>query len=398
MLLRTCLLLLLIGNAGLADDWPQWRGPHRNGCLPGPSLFQESTQLNTAWTAEVGTGFSGLAVTEEVLVTMGNQNEEDVVTCLHTDSGEVIWSFRYPAPLDPNLFEGGPTSTPAIVENRAITISRQGLVHCLELSSGNLIWKYDIVKELGDNVPTWGFSGSPLIVGESLFLNAGSHGICLMTLSGKLGWSSSNDADAGYSSPLLVQNGDESLLVMMNSKAINGIHPKTGELLWSERWITRYGINAADPLAIAPGRLLVSSGYGKGTGLVDYTANSSSLTWRNREVKTQMSPGVFSNGSVYTIDGDEGDSPSLVCFAPDSGDVHWRKENFGAGSIVAVGSQILILKQSGELLILESNSTQFQVVATHPLPQGKYWTPLSVVGNRIYTRNSSGKVNCSHVQ
>ncbi len=382
----------------LVQDWKQWRGPHRNGMVESSLRFTAQSRIETSWEGNVGTGFSSPVVSASYLIAMGNIDDYDIVTALGAQSGEKLWEFKYASPLDPNLFEGGPTSTPAIHEERVVSLGRQGLVHCLDLKTGELLWKYDIVKSLKYNIPTWGFAGSPLIVDGHVFLNAGSHGVCLNLKDGELLWASSNDEEAGYSSPLQLLGEQSNKLLMMNAKSLNAVDAKDGDLLWAQRWITRYGINAADPLLVSDDSVLVSSGYGKGTGLVQFTSGEAELLWRTRAVRTQMSPGVLIEKAVYAIDGDEGDSPQLVCFSPMTGELYWSQEEFGTGTLVAANNQILVLGGSGELTVFEANTKEFQPILTKKLTSGKCWTPLVLVGNRIYSRNASGAVVCSVVQ
>ncbi len=395
---RISFSFLLLTSTLLADDWPQWRGPHRNGRIDSDVRFTESTEVKKLWRANVGTGFSSMVITDEMLVTMGNVADEDIVTCLNATTGIKQWEYRYGEPLDANLFEGGPTSTPAITAGIVFTISRQGLINCFDLKSGELRWNYDIVKELKYNVPSWGFAGSPLVVKNRLYLNAGSHGICLNTENGSLVWSSSNDVDAGYSSPLIVNVDGKRLILVLNAKALSGVDFETGELLWSQRWITRYGINASDPLILENQRLIISSGYGKGTGLVKFDAESAELLWRVRDVRTQMSPGVLVNKSVFAIDGDEGDDPRLVCFDPESGEILWSEEDFGAGSMIVINKQILVLSETGELIVFKANSSQFKPILKVNINAGRCWTHPVIVGRRLYSKDSSGEIVCSIVQ
>lgn len=389
---------LLNFTTTLHAEWPQWRGPERTGVLQSKIHFTSSTKILEKWRAQVGTGFSSIVVSDGRLVTMGNADDQDMITCLDAATGEQLWQYRYESPLDPNLFKGGPTATPAISDNRVFTISRQGLVLCLSLKNGELLWEYNIAKELSYNIPSWGFAGSPLIQNDQVFLNAGSHGLCLQATHGTVVWTSSNEEDAGYSSPLSAKINGIAAILLLNAKSLNCVNANNGELLWSERWITRYGINAADPILLPDHRLLVSSGYGKGTGLIQYDELAAELLQRNREVRTQMSPGVLLDGAVYAIDGDEGDSPRLVCFDPQNIALHWSLENFGAGSLIALNDQILILAEDGKLSVIDANHREYSLVMQTQINSGQCWSPPILVGDSLYSRNSDGLVTCSTVQ
>lgn len=399
--LPVCLCLILgrhwLCSCLSAADWPQWRGPNRTGIVAAEPLFQAGTHVTQRWQRGVGTGFSSLVVVDGKLVTVGHEKEQDVVVCLQAETGEPVWEFSYPETLDPNLFEGGPTATPAIHQGRVFTISRQGEIHALDLQTGAKLWKFSVREQLGYNVPTWGFSGSPLAMEDRVIFNVGSHGLCLNTRDGSLLWTSSNEEEAGYASPVLVKRGERSLVLLMSTKSLNAVDPSNGELLWSERWITRYGINAADPLPIATGQLLVSSGYGKGLGLVEFTESASVVAWRRREVRTQMSPGVFWRDRVFAIDGDEGDRPRLVSFTAATGELIWEQPEFGAGSLIVVGSQVLILGEAGELTVLEAAADQFAPVFKAKVNSGRCWSPPVLLDRFLYTRNAAGTVVCSEI-
>lgn len=381
-----------------AEDWPQWRGPNRDGKIQTNLTFDSQTQFKQRWSANVGTGFSSIVIADNHLITMGNSDDQDHVVCLDAETGEEKWKQSYAEPLDPNLFEGGPTSTPAIADGKVFTISRKGKINCYTLADGAQLWGLDVVKEFKVNVPTWGFTGSPLVIEDRVYFNVGTHGLCLNATDGQVIWASPNDVDAGYSSPLSIEALGQKLLVMLNAKAVNAVSPDNGKLIWSVRWITRYGINAADPLLVGEAKLLVSSGYGKGTGLIEFSDTAAELAWRNRDLKTQMSPGVLVNGAVCAIDGDEEGEPRLVCVNPQTGDLYWAEENFGSGSIFVVNDQLLALKETGECLVFLADQSSFKTVTSSKLNEGRCWAPPAMSGSHLYTRNADGTLTCTEVQ
>ncbi len=376
------------------QDWPQWRGPNRDGHAPpvASPAFTNSTVFRIAWTANVGTGFSSIVVSQGKVITVGNREENDTISCLKEDDGSLVWKQAYPAPLDPNLFEGGPTATPTIAGDRVYAISRRGDVHCLNLADGAIFWKRRIVEDHSINVPSWGFAGSPLVLADRLILNAGSHGVCLATKTGETLWHSDNTEDAGYTSPVPVRLGDTDLVLLESGKSLTSVDPNTGDALWTSPWVTRYGINAADPLVLGEGRVLVSSGYGKGTALVRFSAAESEQVWRVREFKNQMSPGVLIDGTVFGFDGDSGSEVRLVALDPETGEVRWSEVGFGAGSLIAVGRQLLILSETGELVAADVDRTGMRVLSRQQILSGKCWTPVAYACGAVYARNAAGDV------
>src|ERR1035437_6387726 len=134
---------LLVANSPAAD-WPQWRGPNRNG------ISSESVSASWAadgpkvlWRASVGTGFSSISISQGRAYTMGNTNNEDTVGCFDAATGKTIWKHTYAAQLSPQWYEGGPGSTPTVEGNRVFTISKWGNVFCLDAAKGTALRKRD---------------------------------------------------------------------------------------------------------------------------------------------------------------------------------------------------------------------------------------------------------------
>ena len=195
-------------TAANGDDWPNWRGPSRNG------ISTEKDWLHTwpadgpkiRWKANVGIGFSSISVVDGRLYTLGNTDNRDTVTCLDSSSGTVLWKHDYDCPLDDRFFEGGPTSTPTVDGERVYTLSRQGDLFCFDALKGTVHWSKNIALEAEVRVPGWGFSSSPLVHEDRLILNVGESGIAVDKSTGEILWKS-GDAEAGYMTPHRTQIG-----------------------------------------------------------------------------------------------------------------------------------------------------------------------------------------------
>ena len=118
-----------------------------------------------------------MALAKGRLYTLGNASDKDTVWCLDAVTGKKLWSHSYDSPLDEKQFEGGPTSTPAVDEDRVYTLSRWGDVFCFEAATGKIVWTKNVQKESGVRVPGWGFASSPVIHEHMLLLNIGEAGM-----------------------------------------------------------------------------------------------------------------------------------------------------------------------------------------------------------------------------
>lgn len=390
-------LLFCCGLAGVARpaDWPQWRGPHRNGVVPALNLRNSWGESGppVVWTAEVGTGFSAVSIADGRAYVLGNTADIDTVWCLDARTGDVIWQVSYAAPLDPNLFEGGPTSTPTCDGSDVFTFSRSGLALCLDALTGEERWRVDVPAECDVNVPSWGFAGSPVAVDDRVLLNAGSSGVALDRGSGQVRWKSDNSDDAGYATPVLTTLDGRQGALVLSGKALHAIDPASGEELWAHRWITRYGVNAADPL-VQDDLIFVTSGYAKGTALLRATAAGAEELWRMRDLRNQMSPGVLLDGFVYAVDGDAGDDCRLKCVEFATGAVRWEESGLGSATLIASGKTLVILSEDGELVLAAASPDSFQPVARAEVLDGKCWTPPALADGHVYCRNAAGRVVC----
>ncbi|SFI07903.1 PQQ-binding-like beta-propeller repeat protein [Planctomicrobium piriforme] len=386
--------LLLLSNSLSAGDWPQWRGPQRNGHAPADTPFVADGKFFEKWRAEVGTGFSSFACTNGRVFTVGNADDQDTLWCLNVTDGSVLWKHTYPAPLDPNLFEGGPTSTPTVTGERVYVISRTGDIFCLNAADGSIVWHVLLSEEQRQNRPSWGYAGSPLVDDGKVYFNVGSHGLCLNAENGETIWESDNSELPGYTSPFFVETSGARLMLLESEKALQAVDPASGDVKWKFPWITRYGINAADPIVLNDHQLIVTSGYQKGGSLLEFTADSCNEKWRTREIRSQMSPGVLIGDQLYAIDGDAGRDPRLICADPATGKIKWFSREVGCGSVIAVGTQAAVLSESGELLILPAGATEFKPLVRSQILEGKCWTPMAYSDEMFFARNADGRVVC----
>ncbi|WP_437185393.1 PQQ-binding-like beta-propeller repeat protein [Planctomicrobium sp. SH668] len=387
-------VLAVLGTTATANDWSQWRGPNRDGKVAAATAVTNDASIEELWSAEVGTGFSSIAISGDRVVTSGNVDDEDTIFCLSRADGSALWKHSYPAPLDPNLFEGGPTATPTVSGDSVFVISRKGEIFCLEIGSGEVRWHTQVPEEVRDHVPAWGFTGSPLAHHDTVIFNVGSHGLCLKKENGEVVWKSDTSELAGYTSPILMKTENAELLLIESEKSLKAVDPATGELSWSHPWITRYGINAADPLVVSPTQVVLTSGYAKGASLLNIKANGADEVWRSRSLRCQMSPGVLVDGFIYSNDGDAGQECKLVCVDVSTGKPTWTQDGYGSCSMIAVGQQLFLLSEGGELAIIEVNSKEHQLVAKFPILTGKCWTPPVYQDGTLIARNAVGQVVC----
>ena len=396
-----CLLICaVLAQPARAADWPQWRGPGHDG-VSSESGWADRWPAGgppIAWKANVGTGFSSFAVAQGRVFTAGNSDNMDTVFCLDADSGKVLWKHSYPADLGDKFFEGGTTGTPVVDGDRAYFLGRWGEVFCFDAASGKVAWSTNVHKEVGDRIPGWGFGGSPLVFKDLLVLNVGEAGLAMEKATGKVVWHSASK-DAGYSTPVPMQHGGQWFAVLGSGQSFLAVNLQTGKEAWRIRWLTEYGVNAADPI-VDGDRVMISSGYGKGAALLKIgdAGSAPKVLWKNREMRTELNAAVRVGPYVYGIDVQTPDNASLKCIDLATGAEKWAQPDVGLGALMVADGRLIVLGEHGELMIAPATPAGFNATARARVLGGKCWTVPVLANGRIYCRNARGDVVCVDVR
>jgi outer membrane protein assembly factor BamB len=394
----TSAFLLLVALPAAAQDWPHWRGPDRNG-ISRETGWQDrwpSSGPPLLWKGQVGTGYSSFAVAEGLAVTLGNEEDTDTIHAFDAETGKTRWTHAYPSPLGDRFFEGGPTSTPAIHEGRVYVQGRWGDLICLEAATGKPVWAVNVSKTAGARLPGWGFGGSPVVHGKLLLLNVGHGGAAVDKDTGAVVWKSA-DKDAGYSTPLIVKREGGLQCLLASGNSFYAVDPATGAESWRLRWVTSYGVNAADP--IVDGDLVfLSSGYNHGGGVFRLGAEGPVPVWESKVMANQMNPCVLLDGHLYGVSGDSDKKPLFKCVEFATGTEKWSVPGLGAGGVCAADGRLILLSEAGDLIVAPASPRGFEPSARAAVLGGKSWTVPVLSRGRLYVRNADGDVACVDVR
>jgi outer membrane protein assembly factor BamB len=397
--LVSAVLFWLAAWAGaFADDWPAWRGPRRDGISAETGWKDQwgPDGPQVLWRAEVGTGFSSFAVAQGRAFTLGNQDEKDTVTCFEAETGRVLWTHAYPSDLGDHFFEGGPTATPTVSGEFVYTLGRGGELWCLDIQTGQARWSKNVRAETGCPAPAWGFGGSPLAWEDLLILNVGEAGLAVDRGTGRVVWKSAAK-EPGYSTPLPLGSGSQTLVILGSGRSYLAVHPRTGQEAWRVRWITQNGANAADPVLDSE-RIFISTGYGKGAALFRLGTGEPEPVWQGKAMRTQMNSCILLGGHLYGVDGDTTEKSTLKCIALLTGAEKWSRGSLESGSLTAADGKLIVLGGSGELEIGKASPEGFTPTGRARILDGKCWTVPVLSGGRLYARNAAGRVVCLNLR
>ncbi len=379
---------------GATADWPQYRGPNHNGISIETDWSDHwpTSGPKQLWKAAVGTGFSSVSASQGRIYTMGNKDDKDMVFCLDASTGKQIWRHDYTCPTDPKYYEGGPSATPTVANDRVYSFGRQGDVFCFEAATGKVVWSTNVAVGLHLKIPMWGFAGSPFVEGKYLVLNAGTTGLCLDAGTGAVLWRSGTEA-AGYSAPVPAEYGGKKCVVMFGSKTVYAAQLETGELVWSHPWVTLYDVNAADPIPFG-NKVFISAGYDHGCSLFEVNGAQTRTLWENKNLRAHFTSSVLIDGYLYGIDGGAGDDAQLKCLDAATGEVKWKVDHVGTGGLVASHGKLIVLGSKGELMVGNISPKAFEPVSRSQVLGGKCWTVPVLAGGLVYARNARGDLVC----
>lgn len=382
-----------------AEDWPRFRGVGADGISKEKNWLGAwpGGQPKSLWKKNVGTGFASMTVAGGHLFTTGHSGKEDRVFCLDATTGAEVWSFAYAQSLDPKYYEGGPSATPTVDGGRVYLLGKQGDAFCLDASTGKPVWTRNLHKEHGAELPDWGFASSAHVEGDLVIFNAGVSGIALRKATGDKVWVSGKEA-SGYATPVPILNDGKRALALFGAKQIFAVEPSTGKVLWWFPWVTDYDVNAADPV-VSGDLMFLSSGYGKGCGVIRFGQDKPKQVWSNTEVRAHFSSPVVMGGYVYGVDAQGGDRDSkLKCLDLNTGKVVWQSPASATGSLIAADGKLLWLTGAGELVVVEATPAGYRELSRAQVTGGKCWTSPVLSNGRVYVRNAKGDVVCVDVK
>jgi outer membrane protein assembly factor BamB len=282
-----------------AEDWPHFRGPRNDGISQeslNTKAWQDKTGFPVAWTAQVGVGFSNVAVAKGSVYTMGYADDQDALYCLDEKSGQVKWTHRWKSKLGAKMYEGGPGSTPTVYEGRVYAASKYGQLWALDAATGKVVWHQDVQAELKTANDDWGLAGSPVIHGKTVVFNVRDGGIALDLATGVRKWSS-KEGSPGFDTPVVAKMGAVDALFLHQPKALVVSNASSGAELWRHPFGKGYYCSASDPI-VHEQRVFISTGD-MGGEMLDFSSGQPRSAWKTDEMGCHMSSAVRIGTTLY---------------------------------------------------------------------------------------------------
>jgi outer membrane protein assembly factor BamB len=386
--------LVLIGTGCLfAQDWPQWRGPNRDGkatAFTAPATWPKALTRN--WKIAVGTGDATPALVGERLYVFTRQGDDEALLCLDAADGKEQWksACAVEALSGPAARHPGPRGSPAVAEGKVVTLGARGTLSCVDAADGKLAWRNDELKA----VPMFFTGMSPIIVEGTCIAQVGGKGagatIAFDLASGKPKWKRTGDGPA-YASPVLMTADGVKQLVVQTESNLAGLALADGKLLWQVATPAQFRFyNSATP--IVDGQTVIYTGQGRGTKAVRIEKQGDGFAakelWSNDKLGTGYNTPVLRDGLLFGLS----DKGSLFCLDAKTGKTAWtdgttRKDSFG--SVVDAGSVMVALPSNSPLIFYKPGGKQYEELARYPVAEGPVYAHPVVSGKRIYIKDQN---------
>jgi outer membrane protein assembly factor BamB len=395
-LIAVAALTAVVRGQNARTDWPQWRGPQRDGTLTAfaePSSWPE--QLTRRWKIEIGTGYATPIVVGNRVYAFTRQDENEVMRAIDADSGKVVWETSYPAAFTMNPATArhgpGPKSTPTYADGRIFTLGISGIVTAFDAASGKQLWQ----KAAGPIEPLYHTAQSALVDRGVVILHVGGHKQGALTAfdpaTGAVKWTWDGDGPA-YGSPIVAEIGGTRQVITLSQSNLVGVDAANGRLLWRVPFEARSTTNAITPLVYA-GKTVIVSGQGK--PLTAYTIAkqndqwTAELAWENPQLSLSFSNAVLVGDAVFSMSAMN--SGQFFWADAKTGKTLWTSSPRQAGNaaIVHAGNLLFVLKDDAQLMVARSSPGGFEAIKTYTVADSATWPAPSISGNRIFVKDIS---------
>lgn len=375
-------------------DWPGFRGPRRDGIVRGQgiSLDWKATPPTVLWRQNVGPAWSSMAVVGGCVFTQEQRGPRECVVCRDAMNGREIWVHAETARFDEPLSGPGPRATPMFAGGRIYSQGTLGTLVCLDAATGRPIWSRDVRTDAGAALPIWGFSSSPLVTDDRVIVftaGEGRKGLLAYSLDGGAPLWTADTGKISYASPQAFDFGSDHLVVVYATEGLFGVDLKDGHIRWQFPLGQVVGLPVCiQACQVNPHALVLGYGASFGAERVELSSDNRSITrgWVTRQMKPSFSDMVYHDGFLYGFDG-----TVFCCVDASTGVRRWREGRYGAGQVVLLDEQsvMIVTSEDGQAILLRCNPQQSEELGRLPAISGKAWNHPAFAGGRLYMRSDS---------
>lgn len=393
------LIIVLYFSPACAQDWPQWRGPNRDGAVRDFTAPESwPSELKPVWKTSVGGGYSSPIVANGKAWIHSRKNDEELVSCLDLETGKIRWTKSYTASFAKNQYANemgkGPYATPLLHAGKLYTFGVTAVLSCFDAETGELKWRKEFPTPNTAKL-FCGTAASPIIDQGRLIVYAGDDQqggtmVALDPATGKQLWLWKGEGP-GYASPIVFETAGARHIVSMTLNSVIGIDSKTGKLLWRISWPDEWNENIVTPVQYKD--LLIFSGVRKGSVAVRLEKSAAGWTpnhvWENKEILMYMNSPVVEGDYLFGMSAKR--KGQYFCMEAATGKVLWMTEGReGANaSILSAGELLFFLNSDAGLIVARRSPAGFEQVAKYSVGDKTTYSHPVLFNNRILIKDEA---------
>ena len=394
LVLGSAVIAIALGVRVAAEDWPQFLGPERNGVYRGPALADTwgPQGPTVVWRMSVGQGFSGPVVVQGHVILFHRVRDQEVVEAIDARTGAAQWRYAYPSSYRDDFgFDEGPRAVPVVAGGIVYTFGAQGQLHAIDLETGTRIWSVDTMQRFGVAKGFFGAAGSPLVEDGRVLANIGGPEAGVVAFEAKTGevlWTATGDG-ASYSSAIGATIAGRRHAIFLTRAGLVGLDPETGQVRFERPWRARSAssVNVATPLVIGD-QIFVSAEYGPGAAVLRLEGSALSELWASNNVLTNhYATSVYRDGFLYGFHGRQEFGPSFRAVELRTGEVRWSQEQFRGGTVTLAGDRLVILRERGELIVVDASPDAYRPLARAQILPGTVRAYPALSDGFLFARN-----------
>ncbi len=399
-LLSFVLVVFVLEHAIAAQDWPQWRGPARDGSVPAASAPTTwPNAFSPAWKVDVGEGYSSPVVAGGRIFVHSRRDPNEVVTAIDAAAGKTLWQHNYDAAFAKNSYASkmakGPHATPLVAGGRLFTLGGTGKLMAWDAETGRYLWAKDFASLVDTTKLFCGTAASPLIVGGRLIVQVGSdvHGgqiVALDPATGMTAWTWRGPGP-GYASPVVATPEGTSQIVTMTNRSLVGIDAGTGAELWTVAFPDEWHENIVTP--IWTGSELIVSGIRQGTQAYRLARSGTrweaTPIWKSADVAMYMSSPVYADGILYGLSTRR--RGQFIAVDGKTGAIRWATEGREAehASVLLTPNHVLFLTNTGSLIVARRGTANYEVEKKYTVSDSETWAMPVLLGRDVIVRDAT---------
>ena len=371
-------------------EWPGFRGPERSGVIRGVRIAADwsTSPPVEMWRRPIGPGWSSFAVHGDLLYTQEQRGDDEIVAAYRVSTGAPVWRHRDPVRFYESNGGAGPRATPTISNGRAYTFGATGVLNALDERTGAVIWSRNVATDSRTEVPMWGFASSPLAIDNEVVVAAAGTLAAYDMASGKPRWFGPAGG-MSYSSPHRITVDGVPQIVLLSGGGATSVAPGDGTVLWKHMWgdgaIVQPGVTENGNLLI--NSLTTTGGQGIRRIAISHEGGKAWTVderWTSTGLKPYYNDFVVHKGYAFGFDGS-----ILACIDLADGARKWKGGRYGAGQLVLLADQnlLLVISEEGELALVSATPEQFKEISRFKAIDGKTWNHPVVVGDILLVRN-----------